>query len=113
MCVCAEGVAVSLSVFQAAGACRFGERIVPARFETGASLTCASPLGAPVGQVYISSSDDGGASWSPSSARFVFYDLSRPLTLTSVTPASAAVAAAAADVRRRRRRKPAAAAANR
>ena len=25
--------------------CRFGERIVPARFETGASLTCASPLG--------------------------------------------------------------------
>ena len=39
---------------------------------------CASPLGAPVGQVYVSSSDDGGASWLPSSARFVFYDLSRP-----------------------------------
>ena len=76
--------------------CRFGDRIVPARFETGASLTCASPLGAPAGQVYVSSSANGGASWSPSSARFVFYDLSRPLTLDTVAPASAAVAAAAA-----------------
>ena len=43
-------------------------------------------------QVYVSSSADGGASWSPSSALFVFYDLTQPLRLDFVHPSSAAVA---------------------
>jgi len=80
---------------EAALLCRFGDQVVAASFVTGASLECSSPLGAPVGSVYVSSSADGGASWAPSSASFTFYDLSSPLALTVVSPASAGVAGGA------------------